>query len=74
MQPIADMARAYGMKFSLYTDQGVHSCDTEVPGRRIGSLGFEEIDAQYFAQLGVEYVKVSDQILSGWWLSFSLHA
>lgn len=59
IQPIADEARAHGMKFSLYTDQGVHSCDTEVPGRRIGSLGYEEEDARMFEMWGVEYVKVS---------------
>lgn len=58
MQPVADEARAYGMRFGLYTDQGVFSCDTE-PGARIGSLGYEEVDAEYFKSLGVEYMKVS---------------
>ena len=43
----------------LYTDQGVHSCDTVVPGRRVGSLGFEREDARVFAGWGVGYMKVS---------------
>ncbi|KAI6793790.1 putative alpha-galactosidase [Hortaea werneckii] len=58
--PISHAAREMGYVFGLYTDQGVHSCDTVVPGRRSGSLGYERVDAEMFAMWGVGYMKVDN--------------
>ncbi|TKA30684.1 hypothetical protein B0A50_02404 [Salinomyces thailandicus] len=57
--PVSELARSLGFKFSMYTDQGVRSCDT-TPGGRIGSLGHEQEDAERFAYWGAEYVKVDN--------------
>ncbi|GAB1731360.1 hypothetical protein NU195Hw_g5234t1 [Hortaea werneckii] len=60
IMPISHAARERGFVLGLYTDQGVHSCDTVVPGRRVGSLGFEREDARVFAGWGVGYMKVDN--------------
>ncbi|KAI6861368.1 carbohydrate-binding module family 35 protein [Hortaea werneckii] len=60
IMPISHAARERGFTFGLYTDQGVHSCDTVVPGRRLGSLGYEREDARVFAGWGVGYMKVDN--------------
>ncbi|KAI7219458.1 putative alpha-galactosidase [Hortaea werneckii] len=60
IMPISRAAREMGFVFGLYTDQGVHSCDTIVPGRRSGSLGYERVDAEMFAQWEVGYMKVDN--------------
>jgi len=40
------------LKFGVYTDRGNFTC-----GRRPGSAGYEKIDAQTYAQWGVDFVK-----------------
>lgn len=45
---------AAGLKFGIYTDRGNLTC-----GRRPGSGGFEQIDANFYASCGVDYLKVS---------------
>lgn len=42
-----------GLKFGIYSDAGTLTC-----GEYPGSLGYEEIDAQTFAEWGVEYLKL----------------
>ncbi len=41
-----------GLKFGIYTDRGDKTCDD-----RPASAGHEAIDAQTFADWGVDYVK-----------------
>ncbi|MFQ3676384.1 MAG: glycoside hydrolase family 27 protein [Fimbriimonadaceae bacterium] len=53
MKALADHVHRLGLKFGIYTCAGTHTC-----GRRPGSYGFEEIDAQTFADWGVDFVKV----------------
>lgn len=66
IKPLSDLARARGMKWSMYTDQGIYSCDTrQLPEQlRPGSLGYETEDAAIFAAWNTEYVKVSMIIAS----------
>lgn len=42
-----------GFKFGLYTDRGAWTC-----GARPGSADHEHVDAQAFAEWGVDYLKV----------------
>ena len=42
-----------GLKFGLYSDAGYQTCQ-----KRPGSLGFERIDAQTYADWQVDYLKV----------------
>ncbi|CZT16078.1 related to Alpha-N-acetylgalactosaminidase precursor [Ramularia collo-cygni] len=56
--PLSKKARDLGYQWSMYTDQGVNSCDT-IPGRP-GSLGFEEQDAAQFAAWNVAYMKIDN--------------
>lgn len=60
VQPLSDLARSLGMKWSMYTNQGVYACDTrQLPEQlRPGSLGHEEEDAAMFAAWNTEYMKV----------------
>ena len=49
-----------GFKFGWYTDRGVEECGSrgyQNGFRRPGSLGFESVDAQTFADWGVDYLK-----------------
>ena len=41
-----------GLKFGLYSDAGTNTCAC-----RPGSLGYEEIDANTYAQWNVDYLK-----------------
>jgi len=52
MQALADYVHSLGLKFGLYSDAGTHTC-----AARPGSLGYEEIDAQTYADWGVDYLK-----------------
>jgi len=60
IQPLSNLARGLGMKWSMYTNQGVYACDTrQLPEQlRPGSLGHEEEDAAMFAAWNTEYMKV----------------
>jgi alpha-galactosidase len=51
---VADYVHAKGLKFGIYTSAGTKTCD--VAGFP-GGLGFEDIDAQTFADWGVDYLK-----------------
>jgi alpha-galactosidase len=42
-----------GLKFGIYTSAGVETCARTMPG----SLGHEDLDAQTFAEWGVDYLK-----------------
>lgn len=41
-----------GLGFGIYSDAGTMTC-----GRYAGSLGYEEVDAQTWADWGVDYLK-----------------
>ena len=49
---LADYAHEKGLLFGLYSDAGNGTCQ-----KRPGSLGYEEIDAQTYADWGVDYLK-----------------
>ena len=53
MKALADYIHSKGLKFGIYTDAGATDCVSDEPG----SKGFEEKDAQTFAEWGVDYVK-----------------
>ena len=52
IKPLVDYAHSKGLKFGIYSDAGYYTCE-----RRPGSLGYEEIDAQTYADWGVDYLK-----------------
>ena len=52
MKSLADYVHDKGLKFGIYTDIAQYTC-----GGKVGSYGYEEIDAQTFAQWGVDYIK-----------------
>ncbi|QFU93794.1 NPCBM/NEW2 domain-containing protein [Amycolatopsis sp. YIM 10] len=53
IKALADYVHGKGLKFGIYTSAGVRTCAKTMPG----SLGFEDIDAQTFADWGVDYLK-----------------
>ena len=67
---LADKAHSLGLKFGLYTAIGNITCDlnahgdptnvTYGPGHNPGSLNYYDVDAQQFADWGVDYVKVDE--------------
>ncbi len=59
MKALADYVHSRGLKFGLYTCVGTNTC-----AGRPASYGYEEIDAQTYADWGVDYVKV-DWCFSG---------
>jgi alpha-galactosidase len=52
MKALADYVHSKGLKFGLYSDAGEFTCAT-----RPGSKGHEEIDANTYAEWGVDYLK-----------------
>jgi len=52
MKALADYVHSVGLKFGVYSDAGTLTCE-----RRPGSLGYEDIDAQTYAEWGVDYLK-----------------
>jgi len=52
MKNVVDYVHDKGLKFGLYTDRGTKTC-----AGRPGSLGYESIDAQTYAEWGVDYLK-----------------
>jgi len=52
MKKLADYVHSKGLKFGLYSDAGTHTCQ-----KRPGSLGFEDVDAETYANWGVDYLK-----------------
>ncbi|MDD9269350.1 NPCBM/NEW2 domain-containing protein [Paenibacillus sp. GCM10023248] len=53
MKALADYIHSKGLKLGLYTDVGYKTC-----AGRPGSRGYYDIDAQTYAEWGVDYVKV----------------
>jgi len=49
---LADEAHKRGLKLGLYSDAGIFTC-----AKRPGSIGYEDIDAQTYADWGVDYLK-----------------
>ncbi|TGO48185.1 hypothetical protein BCON_0248g00090 [Botryotinia convoluta] len=52
MKAVADAIHDLGLKFGMYSDAGEYTC-----GGYAGSLGYETVDANYFASVGVDYLK-----------------
>lgn len=52
MKSLIDYVHSKGLKFGIYSDAGVMTCQ-----RRPGSYGYEEMDAQTYAEWGVDYLK-----------------
>ncbi len=52
IKPLVDYAHSKGLLFGLYSDAGIKTC-----AGRPGSLGYEEKDAQTYAEWGVDYLK-----------------
>lgn len=52
IREVADYVHAKGLKLGIYGDRGTHTCVG-----RPGSLGYEEIDAQTYADWGIDYLK-----------------
>lgn len=52
MAAVAEDIHALGLKFGMYSDAGRYTC-----GGYEGSLGHETVDAQTFADWGVDYLK-----------------
>jgi len=52
MKAVADYVHSKGLKFGIYTDRGTKTC-----AGRPGSEGYEIIDAQTYADWGVDYLK-----------------
>ena len=52
LKTVADQIHAMGMKFGIYSSAGVFTC-----GKYPGSLGYETKDAEYWAEIGVDYLK-----------------
>lgn len=49
---LADYVHSKGLKFGIYTDLGTKTC-----GSLPGSYGYEKIDAQTYAEWGVDFIK-----------------
>lgn len=52
MAAVAEDIHSLGLKFGMYSDAGRYTC-----GQYEGSLGHETVDAQTFANWGVDYLK-----------------
>jgi len=50
---VADYLHARGLKLGIYSDAAARTC----AGSQPGSLGHEDIDAQTFAEWGIDYLK-----------------
>jgi len=55
MKAVADYVHSKGLKFGIYTSEGTETCQ-DLPA----SLDHEKVDAQSFAEWGVDYVKVDN--------------
>ncbi|MFI0449859.1 NPCBM/NEW2 domain-containing protein [Actinomadura sp. 6N118] len=53
IKALADYVHAKGLKLGIYTSAGTETCARTMPG----SLDHEELDAQTFADWGVDYLK-----------------
>lgn len=55
---VADMLHSKGLKIGIYSDAGILDCNFSP-----GSYGNEELDAQTYADWGIDYLKVSSNPL-----------
>ncbi|MEZ0071870.1 NPCBM/NEW2 domain-containing protein [Planotetraspora sp. GP83] len=53
IKALADYVHSKGLKFGIYTSAGTQTCAKTMPG----ALDHEEVDAQTFADWGVDYLK-----------------
>jgi len=53
MKAVADYVHSKGLKFGIYTDVAEYTC-----AGMVGSYGYEEKDAQTYAEWEIDYVKV----------------
>ena len=60
IKPLADYAHSKGLLFGIYSDAGYQTC-----AGRPGSLGYEEIDAQTYAEWGIDYLKYDNCFTDG---------
>ena len=56
MRALGDYLHARGLKFRIYSSAGAHTCQQNMSG----SLGYEWLDAQTFADMGADAVKYDD--------------
>jgi alpha-galactosidase len=52
IKPLADYAHSQGLKFGIYSCCGTHTC-----GNKPASFGYEETDAETFAEWAVDFLK-----------------
>ena len=52
IKPVADYIHSLGLKFGIYSSPGRFTCE-----KLMGSLGFEQTDANDYAAWGVDYLK-----------------
>ncbi|CAG8521825.1 25760_t:CDS:10, partial [Dentiscutata erythropus] len=52
IKALADYAHSKGLLFGIYSDAGRLTC-----ARRLGSLGYEDKDAQRYAEWGIDFLK-----------------
>jgi alpha-galactosidase len=52
IEEVADYVHERGLKLGIYSDRGAKTC-----AGRAGAEGFEELDAQTYAEWGVDYLK-----------------
>ena len=59
IKPVADYIHSQGLKFGIYSVPGDQTCANRFNGYTpdIGSYGYEQIDAETFAEWGVDYLK-----------------
>jgi alpha-galactosidase len=55
MRALADYVHSLGLQFGAYTDLGTKTC-----AGRPGSLGYEQVDAQTYAEWQFDYIKVDN--------------
>lgn len=52
MKHVSDQLHSLGLKFGMYSSAGVYTC-----GGYAGSLDLEQLDADFWAANGVDYLK-----------------
>lgn len=53
---LSDYIHEKGLKFGMYNDVGVALCS----GDQVGTCGFEDVDAESYAEWGVDFLKVDN--------------
>lgn len=60
MAALVKYVHSKGLKFGLYSDAGTKTCEG-----RPGSLGYEELDAQTYAEWDIDYLKYDNCFTDG---------